>query len=387
MKKLLLLIFVTFITCAANANKNIDIGEIQELKSNIMKESRTIQVHIPESYKNSNKKYPVLYLTDGPSQFHHTVGTVNFLARNNRIPEMIIVGVANTKRTRDLTPTVRDVNRENFADGGGADKFLSFFEKELIPLIEEKYRTQPFRVFSGHSFGGIFAINAFMKKPELFNAFISISPSLWWDAERLIEEAPVYFTQNQKHNSTLFVTMAAEGERMLAPYEKFIKVMKANSVEDGKWAAKEFDDEDHGSTVLRSQYFGLLHTWKGWHVSRELINQGLPALKSHFDMLSKRFAYTVQIPEAMINNVGYQTLGKGEHEQAIKIFKYNIDLYPNSANVYDSLGDAFEAKGDFTAANKSYAKALSYAADNDPNKAFFKANMERSRLKMSKISE
>ena len=146
MKKLLILITFTFLTCAVNANNSIQIGETLEIQSKIMNETRTIQVHIPESYKNSDKKYPVLYLTDGPGHFKHTVGTVNFLARNNRIPEMIIVGVANTKRTRDLTPAIRDENRENFADGGGADKFLSFFEKELIPLVEEKYRTQPFRV-------------------------------------------------------------------------------------------------------------------------------------------------------------------------------------------------------------------------------------------------
>ncbi len=377
MKRLFILILLSIPNIAAALDNNISIGTTIEIESKTLNEKRIIQVHLPDAYLNGETRFPVLYLTDGPGHFSHTVGTMNFLANNGRMPQMIIVGVANTNRTRDLTPKILVSKDERFQNGGGADNFLKFFEQELIPYIEKNYRTQPYRVFSGHSFGGLFAINAFLTKPELFNAYISVSPSLWWDDERLISDAKVFFNKKESLDTTLFVTMAAEGERMLNPYNKFVNVVKESKTKDLIFANKEFDDEDHGSTVLRSQYFALKQVWDGWNMPRETFGEGLSAVQAHYKKIATKFGFEVQVPEGLINNLGYSALGDKKLDQAIEAFSYNVKMYPSSANVYDSLADAQEASGALNKAYKNYTKALELAESNDPNKAMFKKNKQR----------
>ncbi|WP_206485405.1 alpha/beta hydrolase-fold protein [Thalassotalea sp. G2M2-11] len=377
MKRLILIILLSIPNLAAAVDSNISIGNTIKIESEILKEQRSIQIHLPDAYLTSKNRFPVLYLTDGPGHFSHTVGTMNFLADNGRIPQMIIVGVANTDRTRDLTPKILISKDERFQNGGGADNFLEFFEQELIPYIEKNYRTQPYRVFSGHSFGGLFAINAFLTKPQLFNAYISVSPSLWWDEQRLIDDAKTFFNHTKSLERTLFVTMAAEGDRMITPYNNFVNVAKENNVDGLIFANKEFDDEDHGSTVLRSQYFGLKQVWDGWLMPRETFTQGLSAVQAHYKGISSKFGFDVNIPEGVINNLGYNALGNKNLEDALEIFTYNVELYPNSANVYDSLADAQEKVGQLNEAYKNYSKALKMAAPDDTNKVIFEKNKER----------
>ncbi|MBI1761220.1 MAG: alpha/beta hydrolase [Acidobacteria bacterium] len=153
------------------------------LKSEVLGEVRTLLVRTPRGYEQNELRYPVLYMTDGAAQFEHTNSTIEFLARNGRMPEMIVVAINNTDRTRDLTPTkgaLRDAaNGEplNFPTAGGAEKFLTFIEKELIPQIEGAYRTHPYRIFAGHSFGGLLALHTFLNHTELFNAYLAVSPT------------------------------------------------------------------------------------------------------------------------------------------------------------------------------------------------------------------
>ena len=140
---------------------------------------------------------------------------------------------------------------------------------------------------------------------------------------------------------------------------------------------KEFDDEDHGSTVLRSQYFALKQVWDGWQMPRDTFTQGLTAVQGHYTKISKKFGFDVQVPEGIINNLGYNALGDEKFDKAIEVFSYNVKMYPNSANVYDSLADAQEASGALNKAYKNYAKALELAEPSDANKAMFEKNKER----------
>jgi predicted alpha/beta superfamily hydrolase len=377
MKRILILILLSIPNLAMALDSNISIGKTIEIESKTLNEKRIIQVHLPDSYSNGATRFPVLYLTDGPGHFSHTVGTMNFLANNGRIPQMIIVGVANTDRTRDLTPKILISKDDQFQTGGGADTFLNFFEQELIPYIENNYRTQPYRVFSGHSFGGLFAINAFLTKPEMFNAYISVSPSLWWDDQRLINDAKVFFNKTESLDRTLFVTMAAEGDRMLTPYNKFVNVVKESKVKGLIFANKEFDDEDHGSTVLRSQYFALKQVWDGWNMPRETFGQGLTAVQAHYKEITAKFGFDVQVPEGLINNLGYSALGDKKLDTAIEVFAYNTKMYPKSANVYDSLAEAQEKSGELSNAYKNYSKAFELAESSNTNKAMFEKSKKR----------
>jgi uncharacterized protein len=163
-------------------------GERLTLQSKVLGEERTVSVTLPASYARSTQRYPVLYLTDAQWQFDQTRSTANFLSRNGLIPEMIIVGVANTDRTRDLYATRADFKQNGrtipFPTSGNADQFLEFFEKELIPWVESRYRTMPLRIVAGHSAGGNFAMHTMRMRPELFQAVIAASPWLSWTIAR-----------------------------------------------------------------------------------------------------------------------------------------------------------------------------------------------------------
>ncbi|MEP7343328.1 MAG: alpha/beta hydrolase-fold protein, partial [Acidobacteriota bacterium] len=187
------------------------------LKSAVLGEERIVLVRTPDEYERSGQRYPVLYLTDGDRQIGHTISTIEFLARNGRIPELIVVGITNTDRTRDLTPNKGilrnpDGKPVQFPTAGGADKFLKFIETELIPSIETDYRTQPYRVFAGHSFGGLFALHALMTRPEVFNAYIAVSPTFPWDDGLPLKEAETFCKERKEANRTLFFTVGNEGE-------------------------------------------------------------------------------------------------------------------------------------------------------------------------------
>ncbi|MGI9069302.1 MAG: alpha/beta hydrolase [Pyrinomonadaceae bacterium] len=143
------------------------------IKSSVLGEDRTILVRTPAGYETNKIAYPVLYMTDGNAHIAHTASTIEFLARNGRMSEMIVVGITNTDRTRDLTPTKgTGPNATQSPTAGGADNFLKFIETEVIPQIEKNYRVQPYRVLAGHSFGGLFAVHALITRPELGAAVV-----------------------------------------------------------------------------------------------------------------------------------------------------------------------------------------------------------------------
>ncbi|MCI0525100.1 MAG: hypothetical protein L0Y75_07535, partial [Acidobacteria bacterium] len=137
-------------------------------------------------------------------------------------------------------------------------------------------------------------------------------------------------------------------------------------------------DEDHGSVVMRSHYHGFRKIFDGWQVTPDLARGGAPAIEEHYKKLSARFGFAVLPPELLMNNVGYQLLGAGKMDEAIAVFKTNIDRYPNSANVYDSLAEAYEKNGKLELARPNYEKAVQLGQqNNDPNLQVYKTNFER----------
>ena len=361
------------------------------LKSAVLGEERVVLVRTPAGYETNKLKYPVLYMTDGNAHIGHTASTIEFLTQNGRISEMILVGVLNTDRTRDLTPTKSVVKNAagdlQWPTSGGADNFLKFFETELIPAIEKDYRVQPFRIFAGHSLGGLFAIHAMVSKPGLFNSYVAVSPSLQWENEDTLKRAEAYLKSQKELNVTLYVSLGHEPGRIGDSFEHFKEVLAKTNVKGFQWQADHLTDEDHGSVVLRSHYAGLRKVYEGWQVPVDAqtgaFQGGLKGAEAHYQKLSEKFGYTIPVPEALINQIGYQILGNNADE-AIAVFKTNVERYPDSANVYDSLAEAYERSGKIDLAEPLYDKARTLGAqNNDPNTAIYKANYERVHAKLN----
>lgn len=306
--------------------------------------------------------------------------------------EMIVVGIINTDRTRDLTPTkATGTIAAQFATAGGADNFLKFIETELIPEIEKSYRVQPYRVLAGHSLGGLFAIHALITRPELFNSYVAVSPSLQWSDEATLKRAEEFFKTRKELRATLFTSLGNEPGDIGKTFEEFKQLLAKNQVKDFEWQAEQMTDEDHGSVVLRSHYFGLRKVYDGWQMPRDpatgAVAGGLKAADEHYKWLGKKFGYSIPTPENLINQIGYQFLGAGNPEEAIATFKSNVERYPNSANVYDSLAEAYEKGGQLELATPLYEKAHMLGQQNkDPNAAIYTANFARSSDKLKQAA-
>jgi predicted alpha/beta superfamily hydrolase len=358
------------------------------IKSNILGEDRVILVRTPAGYEANKRAHPVLYMTDGDAHMGHTASTIEFLARNGRMSEMIVVGITNTDRTRDLTPTkaVGEAAAQ-FKTAGGADKFLSFIETELIPEIEKNYRTQPYRVLAGHSLGGLFVVHALITKPELFKSYIAVSPSLQWSDEATLKRAEEFLKARKELNATLFVSLGNEPGDIGESFDAFKRFLATVQIKGFETEVDQWTDEDHGSVVLRSHYAGLRKVYDGWQMPRDpatgAVAGGLKGVDEHYQKLSQKFGYAIPVPEAVVNQLGYQSLAREKTDEAIAIFKSNVERYPESANVYDSLAEAYETTGRLDLATPLYEKASKLGQQyKDANAAVFAANFARASEKL-----
>jgi len=365
------------------------------LHSAVLNEDRVVLVRTPPGYETNKLNYPVLYMSDGDAHMGHTASTIEFLTQNGRIPDLIVVGVTNTDRTRDLTPAKsndKDAGGNlRFPTSGGADNFLKFFETELIPEIEKEYRVQPYRIFAGHSLGGLFAIHAMISKPGLFNSYVAVSPSLQWEHDEALKRAETFLKNQKELKVTLFVSIGNEPGAIGDDFDKFKAMLEKSKIKGFEWQAERMLDEDHGSVVLRSHYFGLRKVYDGWQGPRDMksgaVIGGLQGADAHYKKLSERFGYSIPTPEALINQIGYQFMFDGKPDDAIAAFKANVERYPGSANVYDSLAEAYERGGRIDLAEPLYDKARALGEqNNDPNAAIYKANYERAHTKLKETT-
>lgn len=362
------------------------------IKSKVLGEDRVILVRTPQGYEANKRAYPVLYMADGDAHLAHTSSTIEFLARNGRMSELIVVGIPNTDRTRDLTPAkATGPGAEQFPTGGGADNFLKFIETELIPEVEKSYRVQPYRILAGHSFGGLFTIHALISRPELFNAYVAVSPSLQWSDEATLKRAEEFFKTRKELHATLFTSLGNEPGDIGKDFERFKALLTKSQIKGFEWEAQQMTDEDHGSVVLRSHYFGLRKVFEGWQMPRDpatgAVAGGIKAADEHYKWLSQKFGYSIPTPEALVNQIGYQFLAAGKPDEAIATFKSNVERYPDSANVYDSLAEAYEKGGRLDMAAPLYEKAQSLGQQNsDPNAAIYAANFTRASDKLKQAA-
>ena len=344
--------------------QDVVIGQRFSLSSEVLGEERPYLVYLPNDYSEEGQPVAVMYLMDGDGHFHHTSGVLNFLMRQRRIPRMMIVAIPNTSdRTRDLTPTIEVDSEasERFPTAGGADKTLNFIKTELIPKIEEDYNVNAYRTLVGHSFGGIFAVNALLSDPEVFDSYISISPSMWWDQQNLVDRAEKFLNSKEELDAFFYMTMGNEGGDMLGGAMKLAALFEEKAPEKFGWDFKVMKEETHGSVPHRSTYYGLEAIFKDWYqvdMAKLYLEGGLAGIDKHYQMLSEKLGYKMELSEADLNNLGYQVMARDNFDQAIELFQENVKRHPGSFNTYDSLAEAFMGKGDNENAAKYYKKSL-----------------------------
>ncbi|MGB3077687.1 MAG: alpha/beta hydrolase-fold protein [Saprospiraceae bacterium] len=201
----------------SNTSKPFILGSIEEIQSAQLGEKRILNIYLPDGYNQADTiRYPVIYLLDGGADedFIHIVGLVQFnnFSWINRVPKSIVVGIANTDRKRDFTyPTTIIDDQLEYPTTGHSDKFMLFIENELQPFIAGMYKTNNTRTIIGESLGGLMATEILFKKPYLFDKFIIISPSLWWDNGSLLNLQPDILRATFSQKKDIYIGVGKEG--------------------------------------------------------------------------------------------------------------------------------------------------------------------------------
>jgi predicted alpha/beta superfamily hydrolase len=364
---------------ASGQEKGLDIkiGESFSLRSKVLNEERPYWVYLPASYGDRTfmpRRYPVLYLLDGEAYFHSASGVVQFMSSgfngNNQIPELIVVAIPNTDRTRDLTPTHSTVGYDGKEDpsqesSGGGKAFLQFLRDELFPKIESAYRTLPYRILAGHSDGALLALQAMLDAPEMFNSYVALDPSLWWDKQVLVRLAETRLKEARRPRAAVYLSLSNNpdigfGDPKIneGAVRKFGKLLEAASP-GVRSTLQYFEDEDHVSVPLVGLYHGLLYLFEGYKLPFKDVVQRPSVMSEHFKRMSERLGVTLLPPETMVNGIGnFMLYGLKDVDKAIELFKLNVANYPESYNAYSSLGNAYRARGEKALAIENFEKSL-----------------------------
>ncbi|MFT7157234.1 MAG: putative alpha/beta superfamily hydrolase [Parvicella sp.] len=232
------------------------IGQKIEFHSEILDENRILNIYLPNGYhKDSSTTYPVIYLLDGSidEDFLHISGIVQFGSFSwiNMIPESIVVGISNIDRKKDFTfPSSVKQDQIDFPTTGSSEQFIQFIADELQPLVDNKFNTTSEKTIIGQSLGGLLATEILFKKPDLFNNYIIVSPSLWWDAESLLETIPVEYAKPK----SIYVAVGKEGPVMQRTAKQLFKKIKKGNQTNSKINFKYYKAQNHRDVLHLATY-------------------------------------------------------------------------------------------------------------------------------------
>jgi predicted alpha/beta superfamily hydrolase len=228
------------------------------IASNALNEPRLINIHVPPGYDSSSARYPVLYMPDGGinEDFPHVVNTVDSLVALGRIRPVIVVGIPNTERRRDLTGPTRVASDSQIAPHvGGSAAFRRFIGAELIPDIDRRYRTTGERSVVGESLAGLFIVETFLREPSLFTHYIAFDPSIWWNKASLADSAAGLIARMDSVPRSIYLTSSRDD--IGAGTARIAQVLDAAHRRDLIWRFTPRPDQTHG-TIFRAMAPGML---------------------------------------------------------------------------------------------------------------------------------
>ncbi len=357
LKILTMTIIVVLYPCflLSQSNGNIDLDEKYVIHSDIIGEDQEYWVHLPMNYENSEIEYPVLYITDGDEFFNLASGTTEFMSIEYIIPECIVVGLLHEDRNHALTPTYC----ETFVNGlqcdaakvsGGGDTLLQFIQQELIPRIEQNYRTGPYRIFAGHSLGGLLTVYAFLNYNQLFNSFIAMDPALNWDrdfCQRLLHDGTY---KSPELSSRLYISSAhnahmrkKDKSALRLSQDAFKDELQKKKIENFKH--EYFEDQNHMTVPYKSLYAGLANSFPDFYILEDpMFRLDTSFLVKFYELQSDIYKMHFQPSQRLIEMFGkYFLYDVDDYYNAIKFFELDTTIYKDSYKAYHYLGKAYKA--------------------------------------------
>ncbi|MBN4080768.1 hypothetical protein JYT44_00245 [Caldithrix abyssi] len=384
-------------------------GERHMLPSEILGETRAVDVYLPESYYEAaqTRAYPLIVVLDGEFMFHTVTGVVKHLSSVSRMPEAIVVGIPNnTGKRLSFSPKLFSDNGRQSRSGGQEEQYIQFFKEELFPFLNKKYRTVKFRMLIGLSPTAKFTLHTFWKAPDLFQAHIAIVAGHhlshgYKPEESLSDVIQKSFTKTPNRKAYLYINSAESNfknnpkvktnleniEKQLLPYTSKSLTLKTEVVPGVAYAV-----------VLPSviSAMDMIFPKEKWEPDyNSFINQKGTAtsnMDAFFKNLSSEYGFKI-FPKGerfwnsdCLQGIGYRLLRQERIKEAIEIFQRWVEYYPNTANAYDSLAEALEADNRLEEALEVQEKAVVKAKRSDEsNLALFETHLQQIKDKVANL--
>lgn len=315
------------------AQSPIEIGQSFPIQSRILNETRVIDVSLPVGYETeAARRYPVVVVLDGEVEHESAAAVARFYASTAQLPPLIVVGVRNTNRMRDLTPRPVAGFRvpPEAADAGGADRFLGFLTDELLPHLDRAYRTTPMRVLIGHSLGGLLALHALAERPRAFTGYLVMEPAVWWNDE---------------------LHFKAAGAALRQPAAGRARVILVNapgwSIDTTRWGGTapmvryvDIPGETHASMALAGMMQGLRTIFADFRPARWRAGMKPIAILARYDSLADRIGHAVPIPADAFATAIRMSIDARDYEdarQALDRMERAFGATPESRELRDKL--------------------------------------------------
>ncbi|SNY43818.1 hypothetical protein SAMN06297280_0653 [Arsukibacterium tuosuense] len=350
----------------------------ETLHSEALNESRTITVQLPKSYSSApDNKYPVIYRLDGNGNIPLITAVLERLQEANAAPEVIIVAIENTDRMRDFYPTVNQEPQGPVGIGGGAPKFLNFIENELIPFVDKKYRTHNFKVIAGASAGGVFVLYALQTNPELFQAHLAYSAAVWWNYGATAKSTKAFLSKTTNLDNYLYMNIGEESGLMRERYDDLQHFVASNTPKGLTFINDEFDKVPHGLTSAAGIFNAYQNLFLPLRMPLPVYTGDTSSISDYYHRLSTQYGEQTPPPEWVVRELGYHFANNGDLQQAIKLFKYGISLYPEKPDAYNGLAYGYEQSERYEESLAEVNKALALSGQDHDGYDVYLARKER----------
>jgi tetratricopeptide (TPR) repeat protein len=305
----------------------------------MLNEERKYMVHLPKGYEKSKSRYPVLYILDADWEelYVNSVTGAAYLNEFGQVPKLIVVGILNTVRDRDMIPVKMTERRHS----GGSDKFLDFITKELKPQITNDYRTEPYTILYGGSNAGLFALYAFLEGPPGVDASIAGSPMIGHCRDYIYQRTEALFEKGGRSGGFLFLIYGEDDFPKVVDFvPDYDRFLKSNSP---SFAYETRTLENEGHVPLASLSSGLRFIFRDWEFPQSQRAQAtLKDLEQHYHQANKTYGFNSEIPLDLLIESGYRSIEGGNTADAIEVLEYATLAHPYSPDAFYYLATAYE---------------------------------------------
>jgi len=239
-------------------SETFSFGLVERLNSKALNEERILNIYLPDGYSaDSIETYPTIYILDGShnEDFPHIAGLAQFMNMYELLPKSIVVGIANIDRKRDFTyPSNNKLDQTDFPTQGGSEKFINFIATEVQPFIQKNYKANDHETIIGQSLGGLLATEVLLNHADLFDDYVIVSPSLWWDDEKMISAIDSHLANGFSNNKRIVLLRGDEHPVMNKVADQLASAIEKRNDQKVDFNYIKLLDEDHATILHNAVY-------------------------------------------------------------------------------------------------------------------------------------